>query len=62
MPRKLNLSSIKVRSFVTSLEKEEKSKVKGGNSYEDCTFTCETYCRTCETCQEQTCAPWECWP
>ncbi|MCU0286210.1 MAG: pinensin family lanthipeptide [Acidobacteria bacterium] len=57
MPRKLNLSSLKVQSFVTSLNEEEKKKVKGG------TYSIvETLCATCDTCPAQTCGIWECWP
>lgn len=53
MPKKLKLSDLKVQSFVTSLENDEKNKVKGGLTSPNCetddTCTCNTYCGTCPT-------------
>ncbi len=50
---KLNLGELKVKSFLTSLEREEESKFRGGgpDTEQDCSVdscTCETYC-TCVT-------------
>jgi hypothetical protein len=63
MPKKLklNLSDLKVQSFVTSLNKEDKQNIKGGTDPVACSLTliwccaytpvsCET-CETCETCK-----------
>lgn len=55
MPKKLNLSTIKVTSFVTSLNDEEKEKFKGGTVVELTSFdvpchTCTTPCASAEYC------------
>ncbi len=74
MPKKtkLNLSPIKVHSFITSLEDEEKKEVKGGcseppieESQDSCTclkdcgieVTYETCITYCGTCTCGTCNP-----
>lgn len=56
MPKKLKLSDLKVQSFVTSLENDEKKKVQGGatlpisNCAEDTCLECETnYSCDCPT-------------
>ena len=67
MPKKLklDLKGLKVQSFVTSLDKGEESKIKGGSvvntvcPVSTCpgaceppgTPTCDTICGTCETCE-----------
>jgi hypothetical protein len=63
MPKKLrlDLDGLRVQSFVTSLDKRDKSKIKGGltinSNCPDCTEvdcytqTCFTECGTCNTCQ-----------
>lgn len=42
MSKNLNLKDLKVQSFVTALEDEEKAKVKGGLPW-TC-VTCDEYC------------------
>ena len=68
MPKKLNLdlNGLKVQSFVTSLDKRDESKIKGGSVVNtvcppticpECepTGTCYTNCGTCVTCTCETC-------
>lgn len=43
MPKKTKLEGLKIKSFVTSLTKEKKSKVKGGYGDESCP-TCPDIC------------------
>jgi len=48
MPKKLTISELKVQSFETSLNNEEKDLVKGGATYwptrcNKCTELCETW-------------------
>jgi len=65
MPKKmkLDLNGLKIKSFVTSLEKDSEGRIKGGatvptNCFPKCSFDavcetefpCETL-RTCETCE-----------
>ena len=67
---KLNLGEFKVTSFLTSLERDEAKKLRGGgpDTEQECSVdscTCETYCgcvtqvptciNTCVTCE--TCPP-----
>lgn len=67
---KVNLGELKVKSFLTSLEKNEERKLKGGgpDTVQDCSLdscTCQTFCEcvtqipnctdTCESCT--TCPP-----
>jgi hypothetical protein len=66
MPKKLklDLNGLRIQSFVTSLDKRDKSKVRGGITASlncpDCTEgcptqTCYTNCGTCNTCTCDTC-------
>jgi hypothetical protein len=52
MPKKLNLSALKVKSFVTSLEPIEQNKAKGGQEPIESIVPCGTGtpCITCSTC------------
>lgn len=58
MPKKtkLNLSGLKIRSFVTSIETPDESKIKGGvkyTMYVSC--SCMTDCPTWFDCSATTC-------
>jgi hypothetical protein len=65
MPKKLklDLNGLRIQSFVTSLEKRDESKIKGGltvntNCPETCATdcgTCGTQCGSCDTCTCDTC-------
>lgn len=67
MPKKfkLDIESLKVQSFVTSLNNEAKRKIRGGEIPTDTCFSCpDTYqeCNTyteCPTCPGGTCASCE---
>jgi hypothetical protein len=51
---KLNLKDLKVQSFMTSLNNEYKTRVKGGMT--DTCMTCpHTQCETCTTCNVSLC-------
>lgn len=61
MPKKLklNISNLKVQSFVTSLDKHKEAMIKGGASNSNCAI-CTDYsaCETCvpSMCDENTCS------
>jgi 2-C-methyl-D-erythritol 4-phosphate cytidylyltransferase len=60
MGKKLELKELKIQSFVTTLEKNEKDKVNGGATFQQSvcycqTDTCFTQCTVCITENWKTC-------
>lgn len=62
---KLSLDDIKITSFVTSLNDNQKEEVKAGGTYTVCKYySCLTYCPDCWWSDGLGCdptnAPWSC--
>lgn len=43
MKKKLNLNGLKVKSFVTTMEKGRSQTIKGGNTYDSCGADCQAW-------------------